>query len=203
LSHDVPMPLSLPDRLETDRLFMRPYSTEDAIAYHAACLRNREHLHPFEHGNPALDVRTVEDTAALIRGFADDYTARKCLFLGAWDRCDGQFVAQVYVGVTSWTPPRFELGYWVDLAHEGRGYVTEAARAVLGWLFDVQGAEEVRIGCNELNVRSQRVAERIGLVRIAHHPHTRSHIRLPDGTASGDYEYSLSRADHEQSRATA
>ena len=192
--------LDIPERLETERLLVRAYRAGDGVLYYAACVRNHAHLLPFEFGNSALDVRSVDDAEALVRSFAADWAARKHFFLGAWDRATGAFVAQVYVGVVDWALPEFELGYWVDCAHEGRGYVTEAARAALELIFGALGAHRVRIGCNETNVRSQRVAERLGFVREAYHRQTRRHIPLPDGTFSGDYVYALLRSDYERLR---
>jgi RimJ/RimL family protein N-acetyltransferase len=60
--------------------------------------------------------------------------------------------------------PSFETGYWVRAGYTGRGYVTEACRAITAAAFDVLGAARVEIRCHDANVRSWRVAERAGFV---------------------------------------
>ena len=192
-----PLLLDLPDQILTPRLSLRPYRAGDGPAYFAVCQRNRDHLPPFERGNPALDVQTVEDAGILVRRFAADWAARAAFFLGAWARESGAFAAQIYVGPVNWDGPEFTIGYFVDVAHEGRGDVTEAVRGVLGWLFGTAGAHRVRLECNEANLRSQRVAERCGFVLEGHLRQTRPHP-LQLGAWSGDLIYGLLREEYEK-----
>jgi aminoglycoside 6'-N-acetyltransferase len=49
----------------------------------------------------------------------------------------------------------------------------------------------VRLRCNELNLRSQRVAERCGFAREGHVREVHREIVHPDGRFSGDYLYGL------------
>jgi RimJ/RimL family protein N-acetyltransferase len=155
---------------------------------------------PFEVGNPALDVETVDDAEALVRQFFADWASRKSFNLGAWGRDAGEFVAHIYIGSVDWQLPEFAVGYWVDSSHEGKGYVAESVRASLASLvFGALGARRARIECNELNERSQRVAERCGFTREGHLRQTRPHLALPDGSPSGDYIYGLLRSEWEHS----
>lgn len=191
------MLVDLPDQLETERLIIRPYRPGDGAAYYDVCRRNQAHLLPYEVGNPALSVTTPEQAESLVRQFAADWAARNVFFLGAWVRASGEFAAQIYIGPVDWDLPEFEIGYFADKAHEGQGYVTEAVHAVLVWLFEGIKAHRVRLECNELNVRSWRVAERCGLVREGHRRQTRKHVLRQDGTYSGDYLYGLLRQEFE------
>ena len=133
------MLLDLPAQIETERLILRPYRAGDGPAYHEVCMRNKKHLMPFEEGNPALDVNTVEDAEILMRRFAADWVSRSVFFLGAWEKASGAFAAQMYVGVVSWELPEFEVGYWADERQEGRGFVTEGAKAALRFCFEALG----------------------------------------------------------------
>ncbi len=62
--------------------------------------------------------------------------------------------------------PRFaqtvELGYGVAAEFRQRGYATEAAGAVLDWLFTEGGAARVIAGCHRANAASVRVLRRLG-----------------------------------------
>lgn len=192
-----PLLLDLPEQIVTSRLILRPYRAGDGPAYFAVCQRNRDHLLPFERGNPALDVHTVEEAEVLVRRFAAEWAARAAFFLGAWERETQAFAAQLYVGPVNWDAPEFSIGYFADVEHEGRGYVSEAVRGVLGWLFGTAGARRVRLECNEANTRSQRVAARCGFVLEGHLRQTRPHPLQP-GAWSGDLIYGLLKEEYEK-----
>ena len=195
------MLLDLPARLETDRLIVRPYQAGDGPAYYDVCLRNKEHLLPYEAGNPALDVTTVEDAEILMREFAAAWVARRAFFFGAWKKPNAaMFVAQLYVGVVNWDLPEFEIGYFVDQRHGGQGYVTEGVKAALVFAFDHLGAHRARLTCSDTNTRSFRVAERCGFTREGHLRQTRKDVLLPDGSFSGEYLYGLLREEFESQR---
>lgn len=59
-------------------------------------------------------------------------------------------------------PRAIEMGYW--LAHDitGRGYATAAARALTQAALGLEDVDRVEIHCDEANVRSRRVPERVG-----------------------------------------
>ena len=127
--------------------------------------KNQAHLLPFESGNAALAIKSPEDAEILMREFASAWAARKYFFLGAFEKASLDFVAQVYIGGVNWDLPEFEVGYFADRDHEGRGFVTEAVRGALNLIFDILQANRVSLQCDPANVRSIRVAERCGFVR--------------------------------------
>ncbi|WP_433718768.1 GNAT family N-acetyltransferase [Actinoplanes sp. CA-051413] len=58
-----------------------------------------------------------------------------------------------------------QLGYSLAPARQGRGYATEAVRAVLDHLFRVKGLHKVSAECDARNVASYRLLERTGFQR--------------------------------------
>ena len=62
------------------------------------------------------------------------------------------------IGVISLDPT---LGYWLARPFHGRGYMTEAVRAVLGWSFD-RGARRVLSGHHDGNGASRAVLLKAG-----------------------------------------
>ncbi|WP_449407412.1 GNAT family N-acetyltransferase [Microbacterium maritypicum] len=58
-----------------------------------------------------------------------------------------------------------ELGWVLDPAHTGRGYATEAIRAVIDACFGPLGLRRVHAGCFADNEPSWRLMERIGMRR--------------------------------------
>jgi len=59
------------------------------------------------------------------------------------------------------------IGYAMYPAFEGRGYATEAVRAMIGWAFAQAGVREVRALAPVWNTPALRVAENVGMRPVA------------------------------------
>ncbi|GAB6859875.1 GNAT family N-acetyltransferase [Microbacterium xylanilyticum] len=68
-----------------------------------------------------------------------------------------------------------ELGWAMDPAHQGRGYATEAVRAVIAACFTELGLRRVSAGCFAANEASWRMMERLGMRREEHSRETALH----------------------------
>jgi ribosomal-protein-alanine N-acetyltransferase len=182
----------IPSRIETERLYLRPYAEGDGRWYYPMSQKNLAHLSRYESENPVMAIRSEREAENLVRSLAVQWAERRSFFLGAFDRSSDEFVAQVFVGPVSWELPEFQIGYFVDKAHEGRGYVSEAVRAALGFVFQHLHAGRVRLECDDTNARSIRVAERCGMVREGH---LRQNKKNKDGTLSGTMIYGLLKSE--------
>ena len=158
-----PAPHAIPDVIETDRLILRSLMPGDGPAVNEAILETWEALH---HWMPwARNRPTVEETEARARQSRTNFVERVDLPMLMFLREQ----PTVTVGGTGlhrmdWAVPRFEIGYWVRRSFEGKGYVSEAVRALTRLAFGTLGAERVEIHCGHRNLRSQHVAERCGFV---------------------------------------
>jgi ribosomal-protein-alanine N-acetyltransferase len=188
------MLLEVPERIEAERVYMRPYTAGDGQWYYAMSQKNRSHLARYEAGNVVMSIASEQDAEVVVRELAAEWVARNYFFMGAFDRETDGFVAQIYVGPVNWDVPAFEIGFFVDKDHEGQGYVTEAVRAAMGFIFQHLGAHRVRLECDDTNERSWRVAERCGMVREGH---IRENKRNADGTLSGTLHYGLLKREFE------
>ena len=153
------LPMEMPTCFQSERLRLRRYEAGDGAWYYARGQKNRAHLARYESGNELMSVRGEEDAEVLVRRFVVDWLARKHFHLGAFEKGSGEFVAQICVGPTNWDLPDFHLGYLADCEHEGQGFVSEAARATLRFVFRHLGAHRVHGECDDTNVRSARVLE--------------------------------------------
>ena len=106
-------------------------------------------------------------------------------------------MAQAYIGSVNWNLPEFQIGFFVDKDYEGKGYMTEAVRATLGFIFFDLNAHRVCAECDETNIRSLRVLEQCGMVREGL---LRENKRNADGTISGTVHYGMLRREYEQIR---
>jgi ribosomal-protein-alanine N-acetyltransferase len=188
------MLLEIPTHFETERLRLRCYEPGDGQWYYPMIQRNKTHLMPFEADNIAMPIKNEEDAEVLIREMAAHWVARDCFFMGAWEKATDTFVAQLYIGAVNWDLPEFEVGYFVDKDHEGRGFVTEAVKGALEFIFEHLQAHKVRLCCDDTNERSYRVAERCGFVREGHLRETR---RWQDGTLHGTLYYGMLKQEFE------
>lgn len=98
-------------------------------------------------------------------------------------------VAAEFIGFVGLSVPRFEahftpcveIGWRLARDHWGRGYATEAARAVLDLAFGRPGPDEVVSYTAAVNLRSRAVMERIGMTRSPGDDF--DHPWLPEGHA--------------------
>jgi aminoglycoside 6'-N-acetyltransferase len=186
------MLLEIPERIEAERLYLRRYKAGDGPWYYAMSQRNRDHLARYEAENVVMAIQSEQDAEVVVRELAAEWGARNCFFMGAFDRETDEFVAQVYIGPVNWDVPAFEVGFFVDKDHEGQGYVTEAVKAALGFIFAHLKAHRIRMECDDTNVRSRRVAERCGMVLEGH---IRENKRNVDGTLTGTLHFGLLKSD--------
>jgi [ribosomal protein S5]-alanine N-acetyltransferase len=60
---------------------------------------------------------------------------------------------------------RAEMGYWIGVPHWGRGYATEAARALIDYGFGTLRLNRIQAHHMAENLASGRVMEKVGLTR--------------------------------------
>jgi ribosomal-protein-alanine N-acetyltransferase len=81
------------------------------------------------------------------------------------DRAAGRVVGEAGLQVLEGGPD-VELGYTLSHAAWGRGFATEAARAVLHWAFAGLGLERVVAVADPANAASLRVLDKLGMRRL-------------------------------------
>ena len=149
--------------LETERLALRAPRLEDAKA--VAMLANDRRIaentaripHPYRAGGRRGLHRHGQCTTD--EAVSSDHAGNGAL-IGAcgFSRFDGH-------------PP--EIGYWLGVKHWGKGYATEAVRAVIDHAFTDLGCEALHSSARVTNPASRRVLEKcgfqwtgVGLLRI-------------------------------------
>jgi RimJ/RimL family protein N-acetyltransferase len=150
-------------RLTTERLLLREWRESDRTPY-AALNADREVMRHFPSMlTPQQSGEMVDRmTAAWVeRGFG----------LWAVERRDtAEFIGFVGLAVPGWQAaftPCVEVGWRLARQHWGNGFAPEGAIAALEWGFaNVDPPDDQIVSfTTEANVRSQRVMEKIGMVR--------------------------------------
>ena len=76
---------------------------------------------------------------------------------------NGDFIGNIGLHTVSRASARAELGYWIAGEHEGKGYISEAVRALSAGCFDAH-FHRLEIRCNAENFRSDHVARAAGFL---------------------------------------
>lgn len=149
--------MGTPYPLHTERLVIRLLRSDDAAAF--AAYRNDPEVARFQ----AWDLPYTEDDA---RALIADQADRDDLVAGSWTQLavehEGRVVGDVCAGLDEHSGVA-EIGFTLAPEHQGRGYATEAALALVTDLVERLGVVRVRADLDPANVASMRVLEAIGL----------------------------------------
>jgi len=149
-----------PTELETERLILRALTPRDARALHEAVTASYPELHRWMPWAKA--PYGIEDArrfcAFAQRRFEEGLDFHVLLVLAA----DRSIIGSAGLQTREPDVPSFEIGYWLHTAYVGRGFVTEAVRALTRFGFDRLGGRRLELRIDDRNRRSQAVAERLG-----------------------------------------
>jgi RimJ/RimL family protein N-acetyltransferase len=151
--------------LVTARLELRPYTLDDLPEF--AALRGDPEVQRFVYQEPAEvdEARRILAEKAASTAIAKEGDG---LSLAIIPRGESRTVGYVTLIWRSAEHRRAEVGFMVHPDHQGRGYATEAAGAMLALAFGELGAHRVIGRLDERNTPSARVCERLGMRREAH-----------------------------------
>lgn len=150
---------------ETDRLTLRLVELGDAAAYHPLMADDR--LTPHLAWAPHRDAAQTE---AVLRSLVEARGADRGIHW-AVRMHDGTLIGLVslidlrYRHLT-WRLDRAELAYWVRPGSQGKGYATEASRAVVDMGFSLIGLHKVLVAHAADNPASGAVARRLGFTPV-------------------------------------
>ena len=147
--------------IETERLRLRPLRAgrPRGAARHALA-RGRVRWLYFE---PPTEEQTRRVDRGRARAAAGDrHGARRSSCADA-----GELVGHVTISIDP-EHRQGEIGFMFDPAHQGRGYATEAARALVAYAFEHYGVHRVYGRLEPRNEASARVLEKLGMRREAH-----------------------------------
>ena len=140
-------------KFETNRLTLRPIDlgdTEDMFAY-SSNIENTYYIYPAH--------LTLEDTKFSIANYFMSEPLGK---YGVELKEEGKLIGTIDLRIK---PAQLsaEIGYVLSHDYQGKGYATEAARAILDFAFTVLELEKVSATCNSENVASEALMIRLGM----------------------------------------
>ena len=148
----------LPERIETERLFLRVRTVADAEDIHAyASLPEVS----YPAGFPP--VKTLEDEIYYLEHILPDRNQKENLPAGYGIVVKG---TDKIIGSVDFNHRHeddvLEIGYTLHPDYWGRSYVPEAARALIDLAFKELNLHKIELSCFGYNLQSQRVAEKLG-----------------------------------------
>ncbi len=154
---------SAPD-LNGRRVVLRPLEPGDYLAWHEVRTRCRDWLLPWEP-RPAGSPYASEDRSSYVaRCSIRDRERQLGTGYGFGIFVDGRFVGEI--NLSSVQRGAFQngyVGYWVDGAEAGRGYVPEACVVLFRFAFEHLGLHRLQVSIVPRNRPSRRVAQKLSL----------------------------------------
>lgn len=147
-------------RIETPRLVLRCYQPSDAplllSAIEGSLPELKEWL-PWAKYEPEELSAKVER----LRRFRGDFDLGNDFIYGIFDKNEDVLIGSTGLHTRLGEHAR-EIGYWVNTAYGGQGYVTEAVQALLKIGFDVENLNRIEIRCDPRNEKSRKIPEKLG-----------------------------------------
>jgi len=186
-----PVLLDIPDRIETERLLLRAPRPGDGATLYASVLETLDDLRRFPASMLwAMSEQLADSTEEYVRRGAANWIIRADFPMLVLDRESAEHVGNVGLHRFNWQTRVFEIGWWCRKRFQGKGLITEAARAMTEFAFAELGARRVWCLCDEENARSWRVAERLG---FEHEGTMKSERSDPDGSRRSMRVYATTR----------
>ncbi len=144
---------------------LRPPVAADFEAWAALREASRAFLTPWEPIWPHDDL-TKPAFRRRLRRYGQDMRDDRAYPFFIFDRATGALIGGVTLSnVRRGVAQACALGYWAGEAHAGKGFVSDAVRAVLPFCFDTLRLHRVEAACIEDNEASQHVLHACGFRR--------------------------------------
>ncbi|AEW98828.1 GNAT family N-acetyltransferase [Streptantibioticus cattleyicolor] len=157
-------PMTVP--VTTERLVLRPFTRDDVDDMYA--YQGLPGVAKYLYRPPRTRERCAEVVAELADGPVRWQEVDDSVVLAVCRRGEPGVVGEVMVKLANVRAGQTEIGWVFNPAHGGRGYATEAARALAALAFDRLGTHRLFARLDAENTASARVCERLGMRKEAH-----------------------------------
>lgn len=163
--------IEFPDRIETDRLYMRPCMPGDGPDVFTAISESRKELKPWLPF--ARKEQSIEEVEAGVRDSYAEFIKKTDIRLHVYLKETDKFIGSTGLHRIDWDVPKMEIGYWLHTEHTKNGYMIEAVKALAHFALHDLSCRRVEIRCDERNTASRMVPEKLGfmLEAIIRHDH--------------------------------
>jgi ribosomal-protein-alanine N-acetyltransferase len=177
--------------IQTERLILRPYTMDELHELHQI-LSQKEVVKYLPE-----DVMSLEDTKRVLTWIIECYgknTSENIVkfSVGVFHKEECKLIGWCGLGPLEFEPSEIEIYYGFSQDCWGKGFATEAAKAMLDYGFQVIGLNRIVAIVMPENVASKRVIEKMGMI------YQKQVKNLPPKHKiyQGDYYYSLTRNEY-------
>lgn len=145
-----------PERMETERLYLRPVKLADAVTIfetYANDLEVTRFATWVPHG-------TVAETRRYLQACEIAWREGTAFPWAVMRKADNKLIGSAELRIDD---HKAEIGYLIARPLWGQGYASEAARALVDWAFAQEEIIRVWATCDAENLASARVLEKAGL----------------------------------------
>ncbi len=171
-------------KIHTDRLFLRKLTPSDAQDFFTHLVNDKRVLRytawPYH--------TTVSQTEKMLISWSESY--KKSAFYNWGIEFDGKIIGNITVYRIYEDVCTLEIGYCLGYDYWNRGFATEAAKAVIDFLFTEINAKKIIVSFASANASSGRVAEKCGMTYIRTSPQA---FITTDGETVDIIEYEKNR----------
>ena len=169
--------------ITTERLDIRPVEKGDCEAIHRYA------------GDPSIDMmmflpnETAEDTKKFVEFAVSEWAKEDPEDMEFVILLNGEIIGGVNLEKCE-ADHVFEIGWTFRRDMRGKGYATEAAKALMHYAFEELGAEKVQAHCDSRNRASEKVMIKLGMTMV---DDTGTRYYPKTGVSSGEYLYAKHR----------
>lgn len=145
--------------IETERLILRRFEYEDSISM----LRNWVADDEVQWGYGEPSYKTEEQARELLTKYISSYDNEHYYRWAIIEKASGECIGQVAYYYVYARNNLAEIEYCIGAAYQGKGYATEATKAVITYGFEQIKLHRVQICCRDVNEASRKVIEKCGL----------------------------------------
>ena len=169
--------------ITTERLVIRPIERGDCEAIHRYA------------GDLSIDMmmflpnETIEDTKKFVEFAVSEWAKEDPEDMEFVILLNGEIIGGVNLEKCE-VDRVFEIGWTIRRDMRGKGYATEAAKALMDHAFEVLNAERVQAHCDSRNRASEKVMIKLGMTMV---DDTGTRYYPKTGVSSGEYLYAKHR----------
>lgn len=156
--------------LETERLKLRPLSAKDIEEVYEYNSDSEVRKYMYELQTKPGEDFPKEKTIGFLEGCDEEWKKEEPSFyeFAVIEKISGKLIGNICVYLEE-NRKSGELGWTFNRKYHGKGYCTEAAQGLKKICFETIKLESIYARCDERNIPSRRVMEKIGMKVEAEH----------------------------------
>ncbi len=172
------------ESINTERLLLRKFEMSDSASVFRNWASDPEIQH--NYGEPVYS--TLEEVNALLEKYIARYSEPNFYRWAVIEKVSGECVGLIAYFLVDAKNEFAEIEYCIGKAFQGKGYATEACKAVIRYGFEKIGLHKVQICVRPANTPSRKVIEKCG---FEYEGTLRDYFKMPDGSFEGRMYFSL------------